>query len=420
MGRKIKHYSSGYQIRRKKQRRVIESVVFGLLLVFLVFVGYAGARALNEMRLEQQTIESSVTQTESSLPESSDSSAEQSDLPSSDVSDESGDEESVSEAENASEVETLYTKYGDAERWYEPVKENLFTLYGTASAAYIPLPDIPKSADTEPLQAITMPLETALSSDAVASFLDGVDTTKYNAVVVPLKDSDGIIYYATGASLAYSCAAVSSQQVDLEAVINAIKSKGLKPVASIYSLHDHTAAHTTYGTSYFWMNDGSTTWLDAKVINGGQPWMNPYCSATIDYLTAIASELDQAGFVDLIVYGNQYPDSTLQQKLGLGETGGVSTTDQLQAVLEAMQQAAPGLRVVPAYQGACYTEGVNTQVYTATPNVFTFTPSAPIIGSDLSILDLVTAETSTLMPVIDSEEVIDGLTGRGITSYILQ
>ena len=136
MGRKIKHYSSGYQIRRKKQRRVIESVVFGLLLVFLVFVGYAGARALNEMRLEQQTIESSVTQTESSLPESSDSSAEQSDLPSSDVSDESGDEKSVSEAENTSEVETLYTKYGDAKRWYKPVKENLFTLKGRRSWAY--------------------------------------------------------------------------------------------------------------------------------------------------------------------------------------------------------------------------------------------------------------------------------------------
>lgn len=420
MGRKIKHYSSGYQIRRKKQRRTIESIIFGLLLVFLVFVGYAGARALNEMRLEQQTDESSVTQSKSSLPDNSDSSMEESSFPSSDTGDESDSEEAVSESENNGEAETLYSKYGSAEGWYEPVKENLFTLYGAAAAAYIPLPDIPKSADTDPLQAVTMPLETALSADAVTGFLDSIDTEKYNAVVVPLKDSDGIIYYATGASLAYSCGAVSSQQVDLKAVITAIKSRGLKPVASIYSLHDHTAAHTSYGTSYFWMNDGSTTWLDAKVINGGQPWMNPYCSATVDYLTTIASELDQAGFVDLIVYGNQYPDSTLQQKLGYGETGGVSTTDQLQAVLEAMQQAAPGLRVVPAYQGACYAEGVNPQVYTATPNVFTFTPSAPIIGSDLSILDLVTAEVSTLMPVINSEEMIDSLTGRGITSYILQ
>ena len=95
-----------------------------------------------------------------------------------------------------------------------------------------------------------------MSAEDTAAFLDAVDTEKYNAVVVPLKDSDGIIYYATGVSLAYSCGAVSSQQVDLESLITAIRSRGLKPVASIYTLHDHTAAHTRYGTSYFWMNDG--------------------------------------------------------------------------------------------------------------------------------------------------------------------
>ena len=417
MGRKIKHYSSGYQIRRKKQRRVLGSLLFGLLLVFLVFVGYVGARALNEMRLQQgndsSLPESSVvTEDNSSLPESDSLSSE------SEVS--SNEESESSQPESSCEVETLYTKYGDTEGEYMPVKEDPFTKYGAPVAAYIPLPDIPKSADDEELKAVTMPLETALSAEDTAAFLDAVDTEKYNAVVVPLKDSDGIIYYATGVSLAYSCGAVSSQQVDLESLITAIRSRGLKPVASIYTLHDHTAAHTRYGTSYFWMNDGSTTWLDAKVINGGQPWMNPYCSATVDYVSAIAAELDQAGFVDLIVYGNQYPDSTLQQKMGLGETGGVSTIDQLQAVLNAMQQAAPGLRVVPAYQGACYTEGVNTQVYTATPNVFTFTPSAPMIGSDLSILDQVTADVSTLMPIISSEDLIESLTGRGITSYILE
>ena len=76
MGRKIKHYSSGYQIRRKKQRRVLSSVLFGLLLVLLVFVGYAGARALNEMRLQQGE--------ESSLPGSSITAEDLSSTPESD------------------------------------------------------------------------------------------------------------------------------------------------------------------------------------------------------------------------------------------------------------------------------------------------------------------------------------------------
>ena len=61
MGRKIKHYSSGYQIRRKKQRRMISSILFVLLLAVLVFVGYAGAKALSEMRTGRSEIPSTLS-----------------------------------------------------------------------------------------------------------------------------------------------------------------------------------------------------------------------------------------------------------------------------------------------------------------------------------------------------------------------
>ena len=106
--------------------------------------------------------------------------------------------------------------------------------------------------------------------------------------------------------------------------------------------------------------------------------------------------------------------------MGLGETGGVSKPDQLEAVLNSMQESAPTMRIIPAYQGECYTSGVNTQVYTDTPNIFSYTPSAPIIGSDLSILDRVSADVSTVMPVIDSSDTIHALSERGITSYIMR
>lgn len=416
MGRKIKHYSSGYQIRRRKQRRMISSVLFGLLLVILVGVGYIGAKAITEMnRGKDDTVPGLHSGVEESLPDGSSSGSEE-------PGGGSGTE-LVSEPESSVEsdkVETLYTEYGDAASNYTPVKENPFTKYGMPIAAFVPSPDKPEPADDGELRAVTMPLETALSMDAARDFLESVDKDTYNAVAVLLKDDVGTIYYGTGSSLAKNCGAVSSKQVDIESLTSLIKSYDLKPVAAIYSLQDHTAAHTRFGTSYFWMNDGSTTWLDAKVVNGGRPWLNPYMDNTVDYLCTIAAELDEAGFRDLLVYGNQYPNTTLQQKLGVGKDGGVSRTDQLQNVLESMQDAAPGLRVIPAYQGDCYTEGVKTQVYTATPNVFTFTPSAPIIGSDTAVLDRVTADVSTLMPVIDSEEVIPALKERGITSYILQ
>lgn len=413
MGRKIKHYSSGYQIRRKRQRKILGSVLFGILLIILVGVGYIGAKTITEMR--QSDSGWHQLESEDQLADSSDT---ENSSKSENIS--QSDSSALSNTAESSQLNSLYTSYGEPTSNYEPVKENPFTKYGTPVAAFIPVPDAPEPADNEDVRAVTMSLETALSIEQVRTFLENVDTEMYNAVVVPLKDEDGIIYYSTNATLAANCGAISSKQVDIASITDIIKSYGLKPIASIYSLQDHTAAHTRYGTSYFWMNDGSTTWLDAKVVNGGRPWMNPYMQNTIDYLSAIASELDAAGFRDLLVYGNQYPNTTLQQKLGVGKDGRVSRTDQLQKVLQAMQDAAPGLRVIPAYQGACYTEGVNTQVYTATPNAFTFTPSAPIIDSDLSIIDLVTADPSTLMPIIDTEEIISSLSERGISSYILK
>ena len=89
MGRKIKHYSSGYQIRRKKQRRMISSVLFGLLLVILVGVGYIGAKAIAEMNRGKadpmQGMSSGVTD---SLPDGSSGTAkdDNSSIPASDAS----------------------------------------------------------------------------------------------------------------------------------------------------------------------------------------------------------------------------------------------------------------------------------------------------------------------------------------------
>ena len=148
MGRKIKHYSSGYQIRRKKQRRMISSILFVLLLAVLVFVGYAGAKALSEMRTGRSEIPSTLSSEQ--LPE--DSSVSESGTTSSNPVLESSDlplEELPSEPETSSEVETLYTQYGVAEKGFTPVKENPFTRYGIVAAAYTPLRETPKTADNE-------------------------------------------------------------------------------------------------------------------------------------------------------------------------------------------------------------------------------------------------------------------------------
>ena len=63
MGRRIKHYSSGYQIKRKKQKRLLSGVLFALLLVILVFVGYIGAKAVSELSAPSEGDLSGVSDT---------------------------------------------------------------------------------------------------------------------------------------------------------------------------------------------------------------------------------------------------------------------------------------------------------------------------------------------------------------------
>ena len=74
--------------------------------------------------------------------------------------------------------------------------------------------------------------------------------------------------------------------------------------------------------------------------------------------------------------------------------------------------------VIPAYKGECY-NGERPQVYTVNPNEFTFFPASPIVGSDLSILDAVTAPKEDLIPTIDSEEQIASLKEKGIEQYLV-
>ena len=86
-----------------------------------------------------------------------------------------------------------------------------------------------------------------------------------------------------------------------------------------------------------------------------------------------------------------------------------------------MQEAAgEDCRIIPAWQGDCYIEGTRTQVYTVSPNTFTISPSAPIIGGDLSLLDAVTGDPDTLIPVISDEALIPQLAEQGIQQYLVQ
>lgn len=361
--RKIKHYGHSFRARQRRRRGVLRFLLFLLVLAVLVFLGYSIAQSLGRLTNEPD-LSSLQSQEDSSLP--------------------SAGPESTQPEESSSEPEST-----------------------------------PEESDAS-VRAILMPLETLLSPEQRTAFLAGVDQTLYNTVALPLKDQSGRIYYQTGLDLAASCGALTDNALDAAELVREIEAYELSAAAVIYSLQDDYASHASYQTSYMYQNQSSVTWLDNSADQGGKSWLNPYMPNTQAYLSGMAAELAEAGFAEIFVFGNQYPTTANQRGMGLGDQGGVSQVDALENILIQMQQSAGNCRVIPAYLADCYVEGTRSQIYTVSPNAFSVAPSSPIIGSDPSLLEAVTASPDSLIPVIADSALVEELQARGIEQYLLQ
>lgn len=364
--RKIRRYSHSYRAKRRRRQNLTKVLLFLLILAALALVGYSIAIALERL-----------------------SEPEESSIISSEITEEPSSGE-VSEPSSPPES--------------EPSSE--------------PAEDLPEPHGE--IRAIQMPLETMLSAESRTAFLNNIDTDLYNTVVLPLKDQNGRIWYQTAIDHAAVCGALTENAVDAAALLAEIESFELEAAAMIWSLRDDYASHALYSTSYMYQNDPNVTWLDNSADMGGKSWLNPYLPATQDYLAGIAAELSNLGFYEIFVFGNQYPTTANQWGMGFGDQGGVSQADALENIIAVMQQAAGDARIIPAYMGDCYAEGIRPHIYTASPNSFAHTPAAPILWNDLSLLDAVTAEADVLIPVITDPGLTGALKEQGITQYLVQ
>lgn len=365
--RKIKHYPHGYlskKRRRKKQRKV---VVFVLLFAVLVFLGYQAAHVIGKMDWNHLT--------------------KPSDLPSS---------EPASSSQAAS-------------------------LPPEASSD-------PESKPEEPfaIRAIAVPSSVFLSAEQFSAFLESVDTSRYNSVLLELKDAKGTLYYPSQSPLATACEAISPAAVPLAELTETVRAHGLQPIARIYALQDDIASHARYNTSYLYQNQ-SITWLDNAPDNGGKSWLNPYLPDTTDYLTELVAEIATAGFDAIVVNGMQYPATTDRSSMGYGSGADLSAVPPAQALtdlLGKLQQTAEetDALLIPAFLGECYL-GERSHIYGASPDtLWNGNPVSPILTNNRNqeILDAVTTVPELLIPTISDASALTLLSENGIDQYVVE
>lgn len=152
--------------------------------------------------------------------------------------------------------------------------------------------------------------------------------------LVTLKDANGVIYYASGAAAA--AGSVTAAPVDPARIAAIFREEGIIPAAQLAAFKDPVSPRT--GPSMAIHYNGDALWLDAQ--KNGNPWLNPYSEAAVEYVGDLVEELHGMGFEQVVLTNVQFPK--LSKKQDYGTTNGVSRADQLRADIAALQDRFAG------------------------------------------------------------------------------
>lgn len=164
-------------------------------------------------------------------------------------------------------------------------------------------PEIPSSQ----LSLAYLPLEIAKDNAKLIPYLENLKNLGYNSVVLELKDESGNVYYNSANELAISTQAINVAAIsNISEIVNSIKAAGLTPVANINAFKDTIATKNNDAKIKYSKQEG-WSWFDAA---NGKPWLNPYSETAQNYIIALASELADLGFSDIMVSSIMFPNVT--------------------------------------------------------------------------------------------------------------
>ncbi len=128
----------------------------------------------------------------------------------------------------------------------------------------------------------------------------------FTGILLPLKQTGGKLLYASANEKAQTCGASAENALTLREISNAASRSKLTCSAVFSTLNDHVyPGYFTDGSYTF--PDGTTRWLDDKESEGGKAWLNPFAEGARIYLSALAGEMQSAGFERIICTDVVFP-----------------------------------------------------------------------------------------------------------------
>ena len=133
--------------------------------------------------------------------------------------------------------------------------------------------------------------------------------------VLTLKDAAGNLYYASQAAAA--AGGIVADPLDAGHIAAILREEKLIPVAQLAAFKDPISPRTDPSMAIHY--NGSALWLDAR--KNGNPWLNPYSTAAVEYVGDLVEEVQQLGFEQVVLTNVQFPK--LSKKQDYGTTNGV-------------------------------------------------------------------------------------------------
>lgn len=144
--------------------------------------------------------------------------------------------------------------------------------------------------------------------------LDLVNRTELNAMVIDVKNDDGLVTYKTRNEMALSVGANRIVQIkDIEKRMADLKKNGVYAIARIVAFKDTRAAGSRPDLAI--KTKSGTVWRD----NRGNAWLNPYNRESWEYILDVAKEAAEYGFDEIQFDYVRFPTDGNRKLIDYGE-----------------------------------------------------------------------------------------------------
>lgn len=184
-----------------------------------------------------------------------------------------------------------------------------------------------------------LPHATAGDEALLDAFLAQAKAAGANAVLLDIKDRQGMLLYRSAQADAVAFGAVASDALDLAALSAALERKGFSLAVRMSVFCDTVASNGNRDNAVRY-RDTEARWLDAQAESGGKPWLNPYAPGARQYITDLAVEAVKSGAKLVILQDFQFADGSDSPNANFGESAGTISRSQVLSEFVAQITAA--------------------------------------------------------------------------------